>query len=260
MKNLSILLLSILAVTLLTACGSDGEPVNRQTLSATTNYRAIEGSDMVFSQSVSKVELDYTAMTIIISGEFKDANNKTRSYITPEMKMTLSSNSVYTFNNTNSVANSNIEGLKGYIDWATGMIWFTFIADGSLNVYGSTQLLYAYATTTVTDPENGKTYEHKESGYLFAFDSKCEKCTMIIYNFVNDINGSIHAYETKYEGLTVTPTITGYAITGDNLMSSFADYYTITDLTFTLDDQGHAINGSFECNGNEFEVTGPLFP
>lgn len=260
MKKLSILLLSILAVTLLTACSSNDEPVNKQTVTGTTNFRAVDGSDMVFSQTMTKVELNHTTMTIIISGEFKDANDKTRSFITPEMKMTLSSNAIYTFNNAGSSSNSSFEGLKGYIDWATGVMWFTFSVDGSTNVYASTQLLYAYASTTVTDPVKDKTYEHKQSGYLFAFDSKCEKCTMVIYNFVTDINGSIHAYETKYEDLTVTPTTTGYVITGDNLESSYAGFYTINDLTFTLDDQGRTIDGTFECNGIDFSVTGPLFP
>ena len=246
MKNLSILLLTILAVTLLTACGNDGEPVNRQTLSATTNYRAIEGSDMVFSQSVSKVELDYTAMTIIISGEFKDANNKTRSYITPEMKMTLSSNSVYTFNNTNSVANSNIEGLKGYIDWATGMIWFTFIADGSLNVYGSTQLLYAYTNTTITNPDNGNNGNHQMSAYSFALDDKGQTGVLTIYNFISNLSAAIDVSKVEFEGLTVTQTATGYTITSNEVASKYNGYYTLTDVNFNLTNQGKTINGTFK--------------
>ena len=62
MKKLSFLLLSLLAVTLFTACGNEDEPVNKQSFTSTINCRAIDGDQVVFSQSSAKVELNYTDM------------------------------------------------------------------------------------------------------------------------------------------------------------------------------------------------------
>ena len=66
MKKLSFMLLSLLAVTMLTACGNDDEPVNRQTVNMAINSRLVDASNgaVVFSQNTAKVEINYTDMTI----------------------------------------------------------------------------------------------------------------------------------------------------------------------------------------------------
>ena len=57
----------------------------------------------------------------------------------------------------------------------------------------------------------------------------------------------------------MTPTVTGYKITADEVESNYTGFYKLTDVDFTLDEQCMTINGTFKCNGKDYEVTGHLF-
>lgn len=263
MKKLSFLLLSLLAVTMLTACGNDDEPENKQIVTMTINSRAIDGDQVVFSQGTAKVELNYTDMLINFTADYKDADGVSRSITTPDMKMTATgSSSVYEFVSSptsQGVGGVSSAGVGGYIDMATGMTWFT-INSGSDEVVCTTQLLYAYSTTTMTNPDNGNHGSHQQSAYLFALDARGETCIMKVSNFVASLNnGAVDAAEVQYDGLTVTPTATGYRITADEVESNYNGFYTLTDVDFTLSSQCMVINGSFKCNGLEYTVSGGLF-
>ena len=85
-------------------------------------------------------------------------------------------------------------------------------------------------------------------------------CILKLSNFVSTLNGSVDAPELQYEGLTVTPTSTGYTITADKIESDYKGFYTLTDVEFHLYEQCLSINGSFKCNDLEYKVTGSLFP
>lgn len=261
MKKVLLFLLPLLAATMLTACGNSDEPVNKQIVSMVTNNRAIEGDAVQFSQGNAKVELNYTDMIIQFTGDYKDASGTSRSLTTPAMKMTNNGGTVYRFDNATSSTYTGIGILTGYIDLSTGMMWCSF-DEGSSHVVMTTQLLYAYSSTQITNPDNGNTGNHNKSAYLFALDSRGETCIMKITNFITNLNGSGTAdvYEIQYNGLTVTPTTTGYIITSDKAESSLSGFYTISDLNFKLDDQCRVIDGSFKCSGLEFKVTGDLFP
>ena len=251
MKKLSFMLLSLLAVALFTACGDGDEPVNKQTVSMTINNRAIDGDQVVFSQANAKVELNYTDMTIQLNTEYKDAAKLPHSIATPMMKMTNVGGTIYSFGQASS-------DISGYIDFATGMTWFT-IDDINGTVVSTSQLLYAYSTTTVTNPDNGFNFSHEQSAYLFAVNPEGETCTLSISNFIPNIAGSVEAGEMKFNDLTMVPTATGYTITASEV-ESYNKSYTITDLNFTLNNQCRTINGSFKCRDLEFKVSGNLFP
>lgn len=252
MKKLSFMLLALLAVTMFTACGNDDEPENKQTVSMTINNRAIiDANQVVFSQSTAKVDINYTDMVIQFNTEYKDANEHTHSITTPTMKLANEGGTVYSFGKGSN-------DVSGYIDFATGMTWF-IINDNAGTVVSTTQLLYAYSTTTVTNPDNGNHFSHEQSAYLFALDSKCEKCTMQISNFIPNIAGSVEASEIQFNDLTVTATATGYTITAAEAESSYKTY-TITDLNINLSNQCQVINGSFKCKDLEFAITGKVFP
>lgn len=251
MKKLSFMLFALLAVTLFTACGSDDEPVNKQTVNMTINNRAINGETVVFSQANAKVEVNYTDMMIQLNTEYKDANEHPHSIATPTMKLTNEGGTVYSFGKGTSE-------LTGYIDFATGMTWF-IIPDNSGIVVSTSQLLYAYSTTSVTNPDNGNHYSHEYSAYLFALDSKCEKCVLKISNFTPNIAGSVEASEVQFNDLTVTPTATGYTITAAEVETNNKNY-TLTDVNINLSAQCQVINGSFKCKDLEFSITGQLFP
>lgn len=251
MKKLSFMLLALLAVTLFTACGNDDDPVNKQTVSMAINNRAIDGDQVVFSQANAKVEVNYTDMTIQINTEYNDATGRPHSVTTPMMTLTNEGGTVYSFGKgTNEVS--------GYIDFATGMTWFIINDDAGI-VICSSQLLYAYSTTSITNPDNGNHYSHEYSAYLFVLDAKCEKCIMKISNFTPNIAGSVEAGEIQFNDLTVTPTATGYTITAAEAEASNKSY-TITDLNINISNQCQAINGSFKCRDLEFAITGKLFP
>ena len=260
MKKLSFLILSLLAVTMFTACNDNGdEPNNRQTISATINSRTIDGEDVIFSQSTAKVELNYSDMFIKITADYKDANGQSHSMTSPEMKMSSNGNSVYTFNNAASSAYNGIEILEGYIDFATGMMWYSFVVDGSTRVISTTHLLYAYTNTTLTNPETGNHGTHQQSAYLFVPDSKGETCVMRISNFMSNLNGAVDASEVQYNGLTLTPTTWGYTITASEVESNYKGYYTLTDVNITLSTQSQTMSGSFKCNGINYVINGGLF-
>jgi hypothetical protein len=260
MKKFSLFLLPLLAVAMLTACGDDDKPVNKQIVTMVTNNRAIDGDAVVFSQGSDKVELNYTDMTIQFTGDFNDADGNSRSLTTPNMNLTNVNDMVYRFNtnNTSSSTYTGIDNLTGYIDMSTGMIWYSF-DDGSSRVVSSSQLLYAYTTTTLTNPDNGNHSSHNQSAYLFAIDSKGETCTMKVSNFITNINGSVQATEIQYNNLKVTPTTTGYIITAEEAESSYRGFYTITDLNITLDSQCLVMNGSFKSGDLDFTLSGNLF-
>ena len=255
MKKLSFLLLLLLAMTVFTACNDDEKTVNKQSFSSTINNRAIDGNEVVFSQSTAKAEVNFTDMTILFTSEYRDADGQTHSLTTPAMSMITKGGSVYQFN-----GNIGSEALNGYFDMATGMLWYTFISGGN-EVFSSSHLLYAYSTTTVTNPDNGNHYSHKESAYLFAPDARGETCIMRISNFTPNIAGAVEASEIQYEGLTLTPTTTGYTITANEVEpTNYSGRFIITDLNIALDSQCKVINGTFKCGDLDFTVNGDLFP
>ena len=261
MKKLSFFLLSLMAVTLFTACGNDEpgkDPDNKQTVTSTMNYRAINGDNVVFSQSSAKVELNYSDMLIKFTGEFKDASGQTRSLTTPDMPMTALSSSVYRFNSASAAA-TGISNLEGYIDFISGVMWYTFDIDATTQVVCSTQLLYIYTITKLSNPENGNTGSHQQSAYLFALDNKGEKCTLKISNFMANLNGTVEAPEVEYNDLTVTPTATGFTITADEVESNYRGFYTLTDVNFVIDNQCKEVHGTFKCKDLEYVVDGGLF-
>lgn len=261
----TVFLFALLTLVMFTSCSED-EPVNKQTVNSTFNCRAVDldNGTVVFSQSNAKIEINYNDMTIQFNTTYKDLGGISQTLNTPVMKLkAVSSSTIYAM--VTSYDNYNVT--NGYIDLATGMIWYDlsqsfqdgYFNAGSTAVYMTSQLLYAYATTVVTN-EAGASFEHQQSAYLFALDSKGETCTLQISNFIPDTNGTIQAATVEYEGLNVTPTHLGYVITADEVESSYSGFYSITDVNFTLDAECNVINGTYKVNGHDFTVSGTLFP
>jgi len=167
--------------------------------------------------------------------------------------MTHAGGTVYSFSNTGATAD---ESLTGYIDIATRALWYT---NGPTMVCTS-QPQYPYATTTVSVPSNGMSYNQENSAYLFAINADGKSCTFGITNFAPNTAGSIEASLIEYRDIDVTPTATGYIITADEAQSNYSGHYTITDLNINLSSQCQVINGSFKCKDLEFSITGKMFP
>lgn len=250
----SIYLFALLTLTLFTSCADKNEDDSKQTFTATINSRAIDGDQVIFNQGKGEVEVNFTTRSIQFSGDFKDASGHTQSLNSPSMQLTNSIGSVYTFNGA-------MYDLKGSLDMATGMMLYSFSLDDGTTVVCSTHLMYAYATTTVTN-EQGATYEHQQSAYLFTLDSKGENCTLQISNFIPDTNGAVQASVIGYKNLKVTPTATGYVITGNDAepLDPVYSSLSVSDLNFVIDNQCLTISGTFSINKHTFNVSGPLFP
>ena len=261
MKKYFYYLFALTAMVMFSSClNNNDEPNTKQTLSGPINSRAIDGDKVVFSQGKIEVEVNFTDNLIKFTTDFKDANGQSHTVTTPEMQMRAISSSAYEFTTSmGQQMGSNFgESLGGYIDIVTGMMWFT-INSGSSQVVSSTHLLYAYTNTTITNPDNGNHGTHQESAYYFTIDSKGETCTLNIKNFISNMNNAVDIDIIQFEGLTVTPTTTGYIITADTVMSKQGNNKTLTDVNFIINDQCQVINGSFECNDLVFNVTGSLF-
>ena len=137
-------------------------------------------------------------------------------------------------------------------------MWFTF-NEGSTRMVCTSELLYAYTKTTITNPDNGNHSINPQSAYSFALAANGQTCALTIYNFMSNLNDAIDVTKVDFEGLTVTQTVTGYTITADEVASAYNGYYTLSDVNFNLNDQGKVINGSFKCKGLDFTVTGNMF-
>ncbi len=246
----------MLAVVMLNSCIND-DPENKLSGKSVINTRAINGDQVVFSQGSTTVEMDYSNMTIKFTADYKDSDGISHTFTTPEMKMSAESNSVYSFKNT--AASTGIDNFNGHIDRATNMISYNF-NDGSTLVVSTSHLYYAYASTSMSNPDNGNSGSHKQSAYLFALDAKGESCIMQIDNFITNMNGSVDVPQIQYRGLHVVPTTTGYKITAEKAESNYEGFYAITDLDITLSDQCNTINGTFTCNDIKFAISGKLFP
>lgn len=271
MKRLSIVLLSLLAVTMFTACGNDDEPVNnnddepvnKQTVTMALNARWIDtnygySNTIVFSQNTGKVELNYTDMTIKLSASYKGQNGATQLLETPEMKMKQLKGTVYDV----EIVDGAVTYFPLVIDLGTGMLWYDNPVSSSNGprLFITSQLLYAYTTTAMRNEVNGNYGSHEQSAYVFALDDKGETCSLYISNFMSTLNGAVDAPEVRYSGLTVTPTLEGYKISAGEVESNYKGFYTLTDVEFNVYSQCLSINGSFKCNGLKYNVSGSLFP
>lgn len=260
MKKLSFWLLSMLAVTMLTGCvKNNDEPVNVYTTTIPFNNRAFDGNKVIFSQNNATITIDLTNSTIQFETGFKDIDGVSHTMSTPIMKMTPQGGPIYSFNSgTETFGTTN--NLEGFINLETIMVWYSFFDHGSNRIISTSQLIYSFGNTTVTNPDNGNHYNNEFSQYKFIIDAKAEKCVMLIYQFAPNLNGTIQAEQIYWEGLSVTPTTTGYTVSSLMAESSLKDRFAITNLHFTLDDQCRVLNGGFKCEGLDFKVSSKLFP
>lgn len=257
MKKLSLLLLSLMAMTMFTGCNEDSEnspAVRELTARSLVNCLAVdEEGRQFFSQDSATMNYLDPDMIVHIRVDYKDVEGRTHTYTSPSEQLKLYSGSVY------SIAEGNAPTMHhGFYDMATGMLFYNF-HDGASTVFMMTQPLYAYVTTTVSNVEGSASFSHQQSAYQFLFDSKCETCTLQISNFIPDTNGTVQMALLEFKGLTLTRLPRGYEITGDGIRSTNGNY-TVRDLSITLGEEGAVINGTYSINLHPFRVQGSLFP
>ena len=257
-------LFALLTLVLFSSCNKDDDPVNKYTLYSNISTRLIDSNDgsIVYSQSKGQIEFDQINMTVKFICAYKDKDGLNQMLTSPELKLVpLKGNAFYM---SNSSQNSNETSYPGIIDFDSGMMCYNEANpnDGTA-ICMTTQLLdYSYTNTIITNPENNNSGNHQQSSYGFTLDSRGETCDLIIQDFSSNLNGVVDAPVLSYKGLTVTPTQTGYKITAAtaSASSSTQSPYTLTDVEFNIYQQCLVFNGTFKCNGLNYNVSGNLFP
>lgn len=263
MRKTILFLLAVMTLMLLNACGHDDEPANKpdeiQYANLVFSCWTARGNVMSYLQTVGYVELNYTQGTIQLTSDYNDYHGTRRSISTPKMELKYVSDNTYAFNDQSSINTFDGSYPNGYINMATGVVWFMFTNEHEKTVI-TTYLNYPAPTTTIYDLENMKGHQHTQSSYLFAPDAQGKTCVMQINNFITDLDGTVAAELIQFQGLTLTQTSQGYHITADRAESTYGGRYTITDVDIDLGGQCRDINGSFKCNGHEIRMAGGLFP
>ena len=263
----TIYLFALLTLVLFSSCTKNDDPVSKYTLYSTISTRLIDTNDgtIVYSQSKGQVEFDQINMTVKFICAYKGKDGQNQMLTSPELKLVpLKGNAYYM---TSNGSQNSYGSHPGIIDFDSGMMWYNEPnPNNGTTVYMTTQLLgYSNTTTIITNPENNNSGNHQQSAYGFTLDSRGETCDLIINNFSTNLNGVVDAPELTYKGLTVTPTQTGYKITASTASASPSTHstqnpYTLTDVEFNIYEQCLAFNGSFKCNGLDYNVSGNLFP
>jgi len=269
MNKIALCLFSLLAVIILSACGHDGEPINKQTINLTFNTLYIphgEDEHVVFSQSSGQAEIEYTSkMTLQFNCCYQRLDGTMVDFKSQLYELEPYQGSVYYLLKPPSGTNQ-IVTRPGLIDLSTGMIWYN--ENNIEQAYGlilTTQFSCPYLTTTVID-ENRRTYSHTRTWYELAIDSRCENAMMRVKDFVPETDGAIHAAMLDYEGLAVKLVKNsfhgdiGYRITADHAQCRQSPYYDLTDLEINLNLKGIFISGSYKIKGKTYKMSGGLFP
>ena len=257
-------LFALLSLVLFSSCNKDEDPVSKYTLYSTMSTRLVDSNDgsIVYSQSKGQIEFDQINMTVKFICAYKDKEGQNQMVTSPELKLVPIKGNAY-FMRGDGDQNSYGTYNPGIIDFDSGMMWYNETNNDGSTVYMTTQLLgYSYTTTVITNPENDNSSNHQQSAYGFTLDSRGETCDLIIKNFSTTLNGVVDAPELNYKGLTVTPTQTGYKVTAESASASGSTQstFTLTDVDFNIYQQCLVFNGTFKCNGLNYQVSGSLFP
>lgn len=248
----SIYLFALMALVVFSSCLNNDDDVQKTTYGVTLNCRTISGDKVAFTQNTGALEVDNINNTIQITCSYKDNSGQFHVFNSPTMSLTTASANTYQFKSNDA------SGLYGYWDLETTVLWFTFTADPSTTVVCSTHLQYAYVTTVISSDGHAP-FSHNKTAYEFILNNEGKKCTMRLYNFVEDFSGAVKDGGIQYDDVTLTPTTVGYTVTADTIAPK-SGTITITDLNIKLDNQGRAINGSFKTGDKTYTVSGNLFP
>ena len=150
-------LFAFLTLVMFTSCNSDDDYESKQSFTAVLNNRAVNGTDVMFSQSNATIELNYNNSTIQITSDFKDVDGQTYKINTPAMPMSIAATGIYAFSSSSVSGNADISGINGFIDLNNYTMWYTLGTNGGSSVYTTTHLYYTNTTTVITNVD-GNTY------------------------------------------------------------------------------------------------------
>ena len=123
----------------------------------------------------------------------------------------------------------------------------------------TSSLAYPYTETQMIDTAHTTSaWTQNQAVYLFDVNTSTNKANISIYYIQTEKDGQNHVLQ--YSGAQVTPTRTGYVITADTL-KAIIDYkvYYLRNAKFTIDNNWHSLNGTFQLGNQQATVKGGLF-
>ncbi len=263
MKHFLTAIVSLTLLVLASSCSND--PDNSYSYSSDTYNRSTSNSSG--SESLmSKATVDYTFHTgdntLDITTSSTPYAGDARVSFTAKVNVTYNqTGGFYTFGtSTVTATGATVTGLSGRFDLYTGTLYMTYTVDGTYTVTSASCLTYPYAQTSMTDTAHSTSpWVQNQAVYNFDVNTTKNTATISIYYLTNAQNSS--SYLTlQYSGAQVTPTRTGYVITADTL-KAISDYkvYYLRNAKFTIDNNWHSLNGTFQLDNQQATVKGGLF-
>jgi hypothetical protein len=166
----------------------------------------------------------------------------------------------FTFSTSNVKATgATVSGLSGSFDYITGTLYLEYTVNGTYTVKSTSSLAYPYTETQMIDTAHTTSaWTQNQAVYLFDVNTSTNKANISIYYIQTEKDGQNHVLQ--YSGAQVTPTRTGYVITADTL-KAISDYkvYYLRNAKFTIDNNWHSLNGTFQLDNQQATVKGGLF-
>lgn len=262
MKHFLTAIVSLTLLVLASSCSND--PDNSYSYSSDTYNRSTSNSSG--SESLmSKATVDYTFHTgdntLDITTSSTPYAGDARVSFTAKVNVTYNqTGGFYTFGtSTVTATGATVTGLSGRFDLYTGTLYMTYTVDGTYTVKSTSSLAYPYTETQMIDTAHTTSaWTQNQAVYLFDVNTSTNKANISIYYIQTEKDGQNHVLQ--YSGAQVTPTRTGYVITADTL-KAISDYkvYYLRNAKFTIDNNWHSLNGTFQLDKQQANVKGGLF-
>lgn len=266
MKKLLSLLAAMAVLLSFTACGDDNNeplgPTSSTTNIETLNVKTVTGGNVSNESScATDVTVDPSKGTVSLT--FKDISFSKRmpsvTFSLEGLKYTTGKNSRTEYHFTAAtlppIGNYTVTNVDGYANPKDGVLYVSFVVNNTWTVYVSSQLYYSALS-------DGKfSYSTTNDTYISYF----------LYQANGAWKGDIEMFNIQFapnmptqphiriplDGATITPTATGYSISGTNIVPYFTrgtvelkdEKFTITDLTASVDLVTKTYSIQFTCVG-----------
>lgn len=268
MRLTTIITTAILATILLglSSCNNSSGGSTYSYSSVTYNIATSKGAD---SSTISKSAVNYAFNsgdnTLEISTTATPYTSDKTAGGTVSLSTTVDmtydqTKGYFTFSTSNVQATgATVSGLSGSFDYITGTLYLEYTVNGTYTVKSTSSLAYPYAETQMIDTAHTTSaWTQNQAVYLFDVNTSTNKANISIYYIQTEKDGQNHVLQ--YSGAQVTPTRTGYIITADTL-KAIADYkmHYLRNAKFTIDNDWHSLNGTFQLDNQQATVKGGLF-
>lgn len=263
-------LLPLMAMLFITSCNTS-DPKNEQTISETLiNKIQSSTSTEISSQLCDYVyNIDFNSMTasaVLPALRLKSGSQNSIKLEIRDMKVSASAKTGYTFtigSNTavyiNGEKNSayTISSFKGVVfDYEMSSSFVINTPEGNFTVNGYRKNQVYPETKAVITSQMGSPFSWNDANMVvgLSLESKGSSITLYQIKFAETMPNAMD--NMKFDGLVLTPTISGYRLTSQSLIPTIAGTpypnYAITDLV--CDISGTTAYLTFKCMG-VFNVT-----